>query len=69
MILYFDGFIGKEGEGVGIWIICPDGDFKVYSYKLTFERTKNVAGYEALLLGLNVEYCNFKGYSKFILLI
>ena len=67
--MYFDGSISKEGAGAGISIISPNRDFKVYSYKLTFERTKNVAGYEALLLGLNVEYCNFKGYSKFILLM
>ena len=51
--MYFDGSISKEGAGAGIWIISPNRDFKVYSYKLTFECTNNVAEYEALLLGLN----------------
>ena len=51
--MYFDGLINKEGSGVGIWIIYPNRYFKVYSFKLTFECTNNVAEYEALLLGLN----------------
>ena len=48
--MYFDGSICKEGTRAGIWIISPNRDFKVYSYKLTFECTNNVAEYESFLL-------------------
>ena len=51
--MYFDDSISNEGDSVGIWIIYANRDFKVYSYKLTFEFTNNVAEYEALVLGLN----------------
>ena len=51
--MYFDGSISKEVAGVGILIISPNRDYKVYSFKLKFECTNNVAEYEALLLGLN----------------
>ena len=51
--MYFDGSISKKGASAGIWIIYPNRDFKLYSFKLTFECTNNVAEYEALLLGLN----------------
>ena len=51
--LYFDGSVAKVGAGVGVYIISLIRDFKVFSYKLTFECTNNVAKYEALLLGLH----------------
>ena len=51
--MYFDGSISKEGVGAGVWIISPNIEFKVYSFKLNFECTNNVAEYEALLLCLN----------------
>ena len=51
--MYFDGSITKEGAGAGIWIIYPNREFKVYSYRLNFECTNNVVEYEALMLGLN----------------
>ena len=51
--MYFDGSISKEGAGSSIWIISPNRDSKVYSFKLTFECKNNVANYGALLLGLN----------------
>ena len=51
--MYFDGLISKEGVGAGVWIISPHREFKVYSFKLTFECKNNVAKYGALLLGLN----------------
>ena len=51
--MYFDGSISKEGASASIWIIYPNRDFKVYSYKLKFEFTNNVAAYEDFLLGLN----------------
>ena len=51
--MYFDGPISKEGACAGIWIISPNREFKVYSFKLNFECKNNLAEYEALLLGLN----------------
>ena len=50
--MYFYGSITKEWVGASVWIIFTDRKFKVYSFKLTFECTNNVAEYEALLLGL-----------------
>ena len=40
--MYFDGSITKEGVGAGVWIISSNKDFKVYSFKLTFECTNNL---------------------------
>ena len=51
--MYFDGSITKEGVGAGVLIISPNREFKVYSFKLTFECTNNVAEYEAFLVRLN----------------
>ena len=51
--IFFDGPLSKEGDGAGVWIISPNMEFKVCSYKLNFKCTNNVAEYEALLLGLN----------------
>ena len=34
-------------------MISPIRDFKIMSYKLTFECTNNMPDYEALLLGLH----------------
>ena len=51
--MYFYGSISREGVGSGIRIISPNRDFKVYSYKLTFECTNNVAKYEDFRLGSN----------------
>jgi ribonuclease HI len=50
------GAVSKEGDGVGIRINPPKNiDVKsLYSFKLYFECTNNVAEYEALILGLNV---------------
>ena len=51
--MYFDGSATKIGARAGVYIISPIRDFKDLSYKLTFECKNNVAGYEALLLGLH----------------
>ena len=50
----FDGATSKEGVGAGIVIGPPIGEPKLFSYKLHFKSTNNVAEYEALLLGLKV---------------
>jgi ribonuclease HI len=46
--------VSKEGAGVGVWISPPKVGTKLYSYKLTFDYTNNMAEYEALILGLRV---------------
>ena len=51
--MYSDGSISKEGDGASIWIISPNRDYKVYSFKLTFECKNYIAEYEALLLELD----------------
>ena len=48
----FDGVVGKEGAGAGVWIRPPSGEPKLLSYKLYFDYANNVAEYEALVLGL-----------------
>jgi ribonuclease HI len=50
----FDGVVRKEGSGAGVWIRPPNVGTKLYSYKLTFDCTNNMAKYEALILGLRV---------------
>ena len=48
--MYFDGSISKEGVGAGIWIISPNRDLKVHSYKLKFECTNNLSQYKDFIL-------------------
>lgn len=46
----FDGVVNKEGAGAGVWIMSLEVDkSKLYSYKLSFECTNNVAEYKALI--------------------
>ena len=52
--LFFDGSVGKEVAGAGIWITSPSDESKFYSYKLNFDYTNNIAEYEYLILGLDV---------------
>lgn len=41
-----DGAVSKEGAKAGIWIRPPKGEPKLFSYKLYFDCTNNVAEYE-----------------------
>lgn len=50
----FDGVVSKEGAGAGILIKPLIGEPKLFSYKLHFKCTNNMAEYEALVLGLKV---------------
>ena len=50
--MYFDGSSSKEGAGVGIVLISPREEMMNLTYKLEFVTTKNMAKYEALILGL-----------------
>jgi len=49
--LYFDGAYSREGNGVNVLLVSPEGSLIPLSFKLEFEAT-NVVEYEALLLGL-----------------
>jgi len=53
--LYFDGENSKEGNGAGILLVSLEGSLILLSFKMEFEATNNVAVYEALLLGLQME--------------
>ena len=50
--MYFDGSSSKEGAGAGIVLISLGGENVCLMYKLEFQKTNNVAEYEALVLGL-----------------
>lgn len=57
----FDGTLGKEGAGIGIWIRSPVGNSDGFpasvrecSYKLAFDCSNNEAEYEALITRHNI---------------
>lgn len=57
----FDGAVGREGAGIGIWIHSPaflpnkvPSNVRVCSYKLAFDCSNNEAEYEALIAGLKI---------------
>ena len=50
--MYFDGSCSKQESGVVIVLISPLKESSIFSFKLEFEATNNVAEYEALLIGL-----------------
>ena len=52
--LHFDGANSREGNGAGVLLISPTGQWVPLSFKLEYEATNNVAEYEALLLGLQI---------------
>jgi ribonuclease HI len=50
--MFSNGSSSKEGARDGIVFISPIGTNIVFSYKLRFYTTNNVAEYEALVLGI-----------------
>ena len=57
----FDGVVGKDGGGIGIWIRSPvfqpekfPSNVRVCAYKLAFDCSNNEAEYEALIAGLKI---------------
>ena len=48
----FDRAVNREGVEASVWINPPKVGTKIYSYKLSFDCTNNMAEYEALILGL-----------------
>ena len=69
----FDGAVDKEGARAGVFINPPIGEPKLFSYKLHFKCTNNMAEYEALVLGLKVlkglqvQQINIQGDSELII--
>ena len=53
--MYFDGAASRHGKGAGIVLKSPLDHIFKFSYRLEFEATNNVAEYEAILLGLELE--------------
>ncbi|XP_020979186.1 uncharacterized protein LOC110271887 [Arachis ipaensis] len=52
--LYFDGSKHKDGAGVGILIISPEGIPLEFLFELKYPCSNNMAEYEALILGLEI---------------
>ena len=57
----FDGDVGKDGAGIGIWIRSPTfqptkvpSNVRVCSYKLAFDFSNNEVKYEALITSLKI---------------
>ena len=50
--MYFDGASNVLGRGVGVVLISPEGNHCLFTTKLSFDCTNNVAEYEACVLGL-----------------
>jgi hypothetical protein len=50
--LYFDGSVSKDGQGIGIILVSPNGAKIEMSSRLDFSCTNNQTEYEALLFGL-----------------
>ena len=51
--MYFDGSTHRNGSGVGVLLISPEGILTKFKYKLDGPRcSNNEAEYEALIVGL-----------------
>jgi hypothetical protein len=51
--LFFDGSLCKQGAGVGVMLLTPDGEQFKYMMHLDFKATNNMIEYAALVFGLN----------------
>ncbi|XP_060200376.1 uncharacterized protein LOC132628627 [Lycium barbarum] len=52
--MYFDGAAQRDGAGAGVVFVTPQGEVLPYSFTLTQHCSKNVAEYQALILGLEM---------------
>ena len=50
--LYFDGASNVLGHGISAILISPEGEYCPFTARLNFDCTKNVAEYEACIMGL-----------------
>ena len=71
--LYFDGSVCKDGQGVGIIIVSPNGAEIGLSSRLDFYCTNNQTEYEALLFGLimlrSMEVKHVEAYGDSLLVV
>jgi ribonuclease HI len=51
--LFFDGSSCKQGAGVGVLLLTPDGEQFKYMVHLDFKVTNNMAEYQTLIFGLS----------------
>lgn len=71
--LYFEGSHTRNGSGVGIMFITPQGDIIPKSYRIAFHCTNNIVEYEALITGLkitiqwNIQYFQMFGDSQLVI--
>ncbi len=52
--LYFDGAASQDGNGAGVYLHDNFSHTHVFSFRLNFRCTNNIAEFEALILGLNI---------------
>jgi len=50
--MYFDKVVNQYGNGIGIFLITPEGSHIPLAIKLNFEATNNMAKYEACIAGM-----------------
>src|ERR1044072_5893749 len=50
--LIFDGAVNVFGNGIGAVIITPEGSHILFSTRLLFDSTNNIAEYEACIMGI-----------------
>ncbi|XP_030924662.1 uncharacterized protein LOC115951633 [Quercus lobata] len=50
--MYFDGAANQYGNGIGIFLITPEGSHIPLAIKLNFEVTNNMAEYKACITGM-----------------
>jgi hypothetical protein len=71
--LYFDGLVCKDGQGVGIILISPNGAKLEMSSRLDFPCTNNQTEYKALLFGLIIlwpmEVKHIEAYGDSLLVV
>jgi len=65
-VRYLNGAHSKSGSGAGIVIISPYEEYLLFSLRLQFTCTNNIAEHEALLLGL--EAVKSRGIQKIIVI-
>ena len=52
--LYFNGASNALGHGIGPALISSEGKYYLFTARLNFDSTNNVAKYEACIMGLQV---------------
>ena len=50
--MYFDGASNALGHGIGAILMSPDGSHYLFTARLNFDCTNNIAEYEACVMGL-----------------